>query len=114
MTKQNLPFATSQLDENHELVWDDGVAPEVTLDFDAPHVSIKEALLWWGGGLAFFAAVFGTVVMSEPESKREAVPRSATLPPTAYDPRNMFTAGAAEATADAEEEEEEEEEEDDE
>eukprot|EP00752_Nemacystus_decipiens_P015401 g13734.t1 len=43
------PFARNkpvdyQLDENHELVWDDGVAPETTIDFDAPHMSLSEGL----------------------------------------------------------------------
>ena len=102
-----------QLDENHELVWDDGVAPETTIDFDAPHMSMSEALTWWGGGLAFFATVLGLVTLSDPESKREAVPRSATLPATAFDPRDLFKAeDAAAAGEDGEEEEEEEEEED--
>lgn len=103
-----------QLDENHELVWDDGVAPETTIDFDAPHMSKTEALSWWGGGLAFFAAVLGLVTLSDPESKREAVPRSATLPATAFDPRDLFKAEDAAVTGSDEggEEEEEEEEED--
>ncbi|CAM9694847.1 unnamed protein product, partial [Scytosiphon promiscuus] len=89
------PFARNkpvdyQLDENHELIWDDGVAPETTIDFDAPHISKYEGLAWWGGGLAFFATVLGLVSLSDPESKREAVPRSATLPATAFDPRDLF------------------------
>lgn len=101
---------TTQLDENHELVWDDGVAPETTIDFDAPHMSSAEALAWWGGGLAFFAAVFGLVSLSDPESKREALPRSATLPATAFDPRDLFKTEEVAAGDEGEEEEEEEEE----
>ena len=99
-----------QLNENHELVWDDGVAPETCVDFDAPHVSSAEAFAWWSGGLAFFAAVFGLVTLSDPESKREAVPRSATLPATAYDPRDLFKApsGGEGGAADGDEEGEEE------
>lgn len=103
-----------QLDENHELVWDNGVAPETCLDFDAPHMSTRTALALWSGGLLFFATVFGVVSLTDPESKRVAVPRSVTLPETAIDPRSIY-AGDAEAAADgskdADEEEEEEEEE---
>lgn len=104
------------MNENHELVWNDGVAPEVCLDFDAPNVSMGEAFAWWSGGLAFFAAVFGLVALSNPESKREAVPRTATLPPTAYDPRDLFQApeaGGKGAADDEEGEEDGEEEEED-
>lgn len=108
--RQNERTHATQLDENHELVWDDGVAPEVTIDFDAPHISMAEGLAWWGGGFAFFAAVFGLVTVSDPESKREAVPRSATLPATAFDPRDLFKTEEA-AAEDGEEDEEDEEEE---
>lgn len=92
------------------------MAPEVCIDFDAPHMSMSEAFAWWGGGFAFFTALFGLVTLSNPESKREAVPRTATLPPTAYDPRILFQAPEAvgEGAADDEEEEEDDEEEDDE
>lgn len=104
----------AQLDENHELIWDDGVAPETTIDFDAPHISMSEGLTWCGGGLAFFAAVFGLVSFSDPESKREAVPRSVTLPSSAFDPRDLFKEAVAEEGADGADEDEEEEEEEDE
>ncbi|KAL7567146.1 hypothetical protein ACA910_009472 [Epithemia clementina (nom. ined.)] len=44
------PFARSPpkdrpLPENMDAVWDDGVAPELALDFDAPHISTREAVL---------------------------------------------------------------------
>lgn len=109
-----------QLDENHELVWDDGVAPETCLDFDAPHMSTSTAFAWWAGGLLFFASAFGLVSLSDPESRRVAVPRSVTLPPTAFDPRDIYADRNGAATADSddsgegeEEEEDEEEEEED-
>lgn len=35
---------TVQLAEDYDFVWDDGVAPELALDFDAPNVSSREAL----------------------------------------------------------------------
>ena len=62
------PFArnlapTSRLPEEHELVWDDGVAPELTIDFDAQHVPKWEGLAWWLGGFGFFATIFGMAKM---------------------------------------------------
>lgn len=30
-----------------DAVWNDGVAPELALDFDAPNISSKEALYTW-------------------------------------------------------------------
>ncbi|CAN0364831.1 unnamed protein product, partial [Ectocarpus sp. 13 AM-2016] len=88
-----------------------GVAPETTIDFDAPHMSMSEAFAWWGGGLTFFAGMLGLVTLSDPESKREAVPRAATLPATAFDPRDLFKVEEVEAAGEDEEEEEEEEDE---
>lgn len=69
--------------------------------------------MWWTGGLLFFASVYGLVSLSEPDSKRLAVPRSVTLPPTAFDPRDICKDGAGEeapADEDAEEDEDEEDE----
>lgn len=47
-----------QLHEEDELIWNDGVAPETAIDFDAQHVSKGSGLLWWLGGLAFFFSVY--------------------------------------------------------
>jgi hypothetical protein len=33
-----------QMDENIDCLWDDGVAPELALDFDVPNISSQEAL----------------------------------------------------------------------
>jgi hypothetical protein len=60
-------------------VWDDGVAPEVALDFDCQHVDSTEGLLWWIGGLAFFATLFQVVKATKPELKNPAVSRSMNL-----------------------------------
>jgi len=68
-----------QLPEEVELVWDDGVAPEAAIDFDAPHISGKEVLLSFLAGLSGIAGVYGLVYLSDPESKSPAVPRSAVL-----------------------------------
>lgn len=64
--------------------------------------------------MAFFAAFLGLISLSDPESKREAVPRSATLPATAFDPRDLFKTEEADAAGEAGDEEEEEEEDDEE
>ena len=47
--------------ENSDCVWDDGVAPELALDFDAPHISSREGLAYWFGGLGFFAVLYQTI-----------------------------------------------------
>lgn len=39
-------------------MWNDGVAPETAIDFDAPHLSPLTGLAWWLGGFGFFFSVF--------------------------------------------------------
>lgn len=39
-------------------MWNDGVAPETALDFDAPHVSAATGLAWWLAGFGFFYGVW--------------------------------------------------------
>lgn len=41
--------------ENSDAVWDDGVAPELALDFDAPNISRREAIYTCAGA---FGAIF--------------------------------------------------------
>jgi hypothetical protein len=43
----------SQLHEENELVWNDGVAPETALDFDVPHYSKSTGLFMWLGAFFF-------------------------------------------------------------
>lgn len=68
-----------QLVENHDAVWDDGVAPEVALDFDCQHISKGEGVMWWLGGLAFFTGLFQFVKSTDPESKNPAVNRKMNI-----------------------------------
>lgn len=80
------PFARNKppsqmLHEEHELVWDDGVAPELTLDFDAQHIPKREGLLWWLGGLGFFAGLAGLVALTDPAGKNPAVNRTHNMIP---------------------------------
>ena len=65
--------------EEHDLIWDDGVAPEVTIDFDAPHISKEEGALWWLGGLGFFFMLYQLIGLTDPESKNPAVNRSMNI-----------------------------------
>ncbi len=80
------PFArnlapSSRLHEEHELVWDDGVAPELTIDFDASHIGKWEGLAWWLGGFGFFGLVFAFASWTDPASKNPAVNREAMMIP---------------------------------
>ena len=47
-------------------MWDDGVAPETAIDFDAPHVPKMKALGMWLGGFTFFATIGGLVSLYDP------------------------------------------------
>ena len=71
-----IPAPTQKLVEHHDSVWDDGVAPEVALDYDCQHVSSTEGLLSWLGGLTGFALLFQFVKSTDPESKNPAVNRT--------------------------------------
>ena len=51
------PAPSRQLNEDHELIWDDGVAAETCIDFDAPHLSKNEGAQWWFSGMGFFATL---------------------------------------------------------
>lgn len=68
-------FFTFQIHEHDELMWDDGVAPETCIDFDAPHVSSYSALLWLAGGLGFFGGLGYMVSLTDPVGKNPALPR---------------------------------------
>jgi hypothetical protein len=52
-----LPQPNRPVHEESELVWNDGVAPELTVDFDAPDVSKLKGLASWLAGLTFFASL---------------------------------------------------------
>ncbi|GMH65278.1 hypothetical protein TrRE_jg7597 [Triparma retinervis] len=78
--KRNLA-PTSTLHEEHELVWDDGVAPELTIDFDAQHISSRKGLAMFAGGFLFFLSLFGLVAISDPASKNPALNRTINMIP---------------------------------
>ena len=61
--------------EHDELVWDDGVAPETCIDFDAPHMSSSGALMWLAGGMGFFGGIGYLAYLSDPAGRNPAAPR---------------------------------------
>jgi len=63
-----------------ELVWDDSVAPETTLDFDAPHVSTSEVLAMFFGAFAAFATLYALVAWSDPVASNPVAIRAAVIP----------------------------------
>ena len=79
------PFArlrppSTKLPEEVELVWDDTVAPETAIDFDAPHVSTAEVLKMFFGAFACFAGLYGLVALSDPVGSNPVALRSSVIP----------------------------------
>ena len=77
------PFArtaapTRQLNEDHELIWDDGVAAETCIDFDAPHLSKNEGAQWWFAGMGFFATLGVFMTVWDAPGRKRTITR--TLP----------------------------------
>jgi hypothetical protein len=83
------PFArlrppTESLPEQVELVWDDSVAPETCIDFDAPHVSTKEVLISFFTAFGTIALLFQLIKYLDPEGNSPVVPRSAVISKEIY------------------------------
>ena len=68
-----IPPPSKRLHEEVELVWNDGVAPETLIDFDAPHIPKYQALKHLGYALGGFVTLMGVVTLYNPDSWREAV-----------------------------------------
>ena len=86
-------------------MWDDSVAPETCIDFDASHVSSNEI---FGTFLFAFAAIFGLytfIALGDPVKSSPVAPRSAVIPPNTV---SLFLAMEAVESSSGEEEEEEE------
>jgi len=49
--------------ENSDALWDDGVAPELALDFDAPNVSTSEATWTFVGAFGAFAVLWTGIAL---------------------------------------------------
>lgn len=68
-----------QLPRDIELVWDDSVAPETAIDFDAPHVSTKQVVLSFLAAMGFFVGIYQFVKWTDPVASSPVAPRSAVL-----------------------------------
>jgi hypothetical protein len=69
-----------QLAENNDAIWDDGVAPELALDFDMPHISTREAMGSWLLGFGAFAVFFQFLkLVFDPETHNPALPHSTVM-----------------------------------
>ncbi|KAH8091538.1 hypothetical protein JL720_5848 [Aureococcus anophagefferens] len=64
-----------------ELVWDDGVAAETCIDFDATHASPGVGLQWWFGGFGFFCTLATLISFYSPKGCNKVVRRRRLLPP---------------------------------
>lgn len=73
------PKFRSQLSEHNDAIFDDGVAPEVALDFDCQHISKTEGGLTWLGALTCYVLLYQAVKFSDPESKNPAVNRKMNM-----------------------------------
>lgn len=60
-------------------MWDDGVAPELALDFDSQHISTTEALLTWAAAMTGLGLFYNFVAWTDPEGKNPAVGRTLNL-----------------------------------
>lgn len=68
-----LPPPKNRLHEDIELVWNDGVAPETFIDFEASHIGKYQALAHWLLAFSGLASIMGIVALYDPESMRQAV-----------------------------------------
>ncbi len=62
------------------MVWDDTVAPETAIDFDAPHVDTTEVLQMFAGAFLFFAGLYTLVSLSDPVGSNPVALRSNVIP----------------------------------
>ena len=60
-------------------MWDDSVAPETCVDFDAPHVDTQTVLLSFLYGIGFFATVYALVSLSDPVGRNPVATRAAII-----------------------------------
>lgn len=73
--ESHLLCSIPQLVENNDAVFDDGVAPELALDFDCQHISSGEAVAMWAGAFGGLALFYQLVKATDPEGQNPAVNR---------------------------------------
>ena len=72
--------SSSQLPEEVELVWNDQVAPETCVDFDAPDVGMGDVFYAYGWMLLFLGGVYGLISWSDPEARQPVARREFVIP----------------------------------
>ena len=87
------PFArtqtpTTRLHEEHELIWDDGVAAETCIDFDCAHLPAWWTLPTFFGGMGFYACFLGVMALSDPVGQNPVKPKVTRRERPAVDRRN--------------------------
>lgn len=80
-----MPAPSGPVHEQYELIWNDSVAPELCIDFDAQHFTRMQGLAMWCGGLAFFASFYTLISCTEPPKLRKAEKRIDSLPDFSYE-----------------------------
>ena len=61
--------------ENNDLVFDDGVAPELALDFDAQHIDSSKALGMTAGAIGFLCSLYFVISLTDPPSQKPCINR---------------------------------------
>lgn len=69
----------SKLHEEIELVWDDSVAPETCIDFDAQHVSSDKVFISFFTAFGSLLLLYGFVKLYDPTSCNPVAPRSSVI-----------------------------------
>jgi hypothetical protein len=62
--------------ENHDIIFDDGVAPELAIDFDSQHISSGEAVASLLGMFGVLASFYQLVKWTNPVEQNPAVNRT--------------------------------------
>ena len=61
-------------------MWDDSVAPETCIDFDAPHVTTGQVLGSFAAAMGFFVALYTIISISDPVKSNPVSLRSTVIP----------------------------------
>lgn len=88
-------------------MWDDGVAPETCIDFDA-HETISSSQMWlsFAAGMGFFLSAYLLVRLSDPPSRNPVATRREIMTAEEYSQfRGHLGLGDVQAAEEGEEEE---------
>ena len=62
------------------MVWDDSVAPETCVDFEAPQISTADGLKSVGYAILFFVGLMTAIVISDPVGSNPVALRATVIP----------------------------------